>query len=268
LHRARRFELPLSVAVAAVVAVRSLSFFFSPEFWREPPLQIETGHTALIETLPVAEGHPHLILDQNLSYYADAFTQQATNWEWLRLENYFPQPNTVYGYSRAFGPMRPFWEALVGPALQPVGDGFIMRLGGEDVSWLRQHGWRYTLSVPEQHISRSTIVPALFQPNYLTFTDIAEVEHTEHRWETVWTGPPATLQLKWSGEASVAVDDRPIFSHQPGFERTEHFPVHTNDRVAVTVVTPSARQMLVYLFDVPVPGAPGHIPAWASVTPP
>jgi len=268
LHRARRFELPLSIAVACVVAVQSLTFFFSSEFWRVPPLQIETGHTAVMEALPAEEGHPHLILDQNLSYYADPFTLQATNWEWLRLENYFPHSNTVYGYSRAFGPMRPFWEALVGAALQPVGDGFIIRLRGEDWSWLQQHGWRYTLTVPDQHISRSTIVPALFQPNYLTFTDIAEVENTVHNWEAIWTGPATTLQLKWSGEASVTVEQRPIFSHQPGFERTEQFPVRTNDRVVVTLATPSARQMLVGLYELPAANAPGHIPAWASVTPP
>jgi len=248
--------------VLAIVSVQSLRLYFSPAFWAPATrATFDWETTALVDAIPLpAEGR--LVVMSQVGYFFDPRAQIDRNYEYLAVENWFPQGSvpSTYAFAAQAALLRPFYEGLLGPhRVESFGRAFLVRFERRDWDWLRQHGWSYEARCGDA-VAKGT-VPTLFQPS-LDFREIHCGGPITVTWRGRWLGPAAQLRLLFSGSAVVETSGQRILE-RAGEQTGAAFSVQPDTPISVSV---TARQPLwAGLLELSPAGE--RIPPWERVSP-
>lgn len=256
LIRWRTLRAATAFAVVSFVAVWSVTFYFSAEFWRpEARWMFDNESTDVVEAIPWNEPH---VIAADLGYPISVRTDlQPTEFgvEHLAL----PKP-ALYAFGPRMGPLQAFYDALLRPgAVQSYGRSFTIRSNPWDVEWLRGHGWTYTVVCGDQR--RSGEIVTLFHVFY-SFSDFVCAGPTEHIWKAKWHGPQADMRLWFNGNASVQLDAGQLVSSEPG-KLSLDFKAEPGAEISVRVAGPARVLAALYV----VTPRLGRLPYWEWVEP-
>jgi hypothetical protein len=259
--RVRRWA---SAALVVAVGAYSVPLYFSDEFWPlEARWKFDWQHPALIESLPLPPGPPVIVMKQTEPFHAPRLLL-TPNDQILNAENWFPgEQGGVYAFTDEAVPLRAFYESLLGPRrVQSFGHAFMVTLEPGDWSWLRQHGWSYEASCPEQ--SARGQVPVLYHLNF-TFGSLLCAQPVRHTWRARWNGPPTPLRLR-AGDPVTVDAGAAHFESAPGAEPVVDFTAEPGMDIRITVTTaPPRLTVTAALFERTPAGE--RVPAWDRVVP-
>jgi hypothetical protein len=260
----RRPRVAMAAVVVAVVGFQSVQMYFAPEFWpTESRWIFDWERTSLVEALPLPP-HPRLIEMRQLGFYFAPRAMVDPEHEMLTVENWFPDERpAIYAFDWTAAALRPFYEGLLGyERVESYGRAFTVTLAGADWSWLRQHGWAYEAHCGD-HAWRGQ-VPALYQPG-ITFKGLNCLHTATHVWRGQWHGPPAQMELRFSGAAVVEMSGQRVVE-QEGHEKIATFTVEPETPLTITLdVPPDTSMFWAALMEMDPLG--GHVPAWDRVSP-
>jgi hypothetical protein len=260
----RRLRGAAATAIVLSAGVWSVAFYFSPRFWGQggEHFNFDVERTELNEL--ITENPPaRLITMPQIGYYMPRPGPQ-TKIDMLTVDNWLP-PNreaVTYLFTWEGGLLRPQYEQLFPRRVQPVGrDSFLVGLEAADWSWLRQHGWIYTVRCGDRvHTAQ---VPFLYSVLWAVdgFTCTGPMTHT---WRAHWGGPAADMVLEFDGRAHI---EAPGVSLQgQGYEQTLPFRMPADSDVMITL---DAEPPLVWVRTCILEQSPGgkRVPAWDRFTP-
>lgn len=261
----RWLRVPVALLVVAVSAIQGMLLYFSPQFWpAESRDMFDSERTAVVDSLPLPP-HPHIILMKHLRYQFGPRMLFDKNYELHTVENWFPPKGvaTVYAFDRLAGPLRPFYEHLVGlDRVHAFGRAFSVTMEANDWSWLREHGWSYEARCGND--VRRTQVPVLYH-ELLGFETMQCNDPITHRWQGRWLGPTQDLRLFFNGAAEITTTHGVALQRQ-GFEANLDFVAQPNDDIRITVVTePPEPTVLAIVTEVTPMGE--KVPLWEHVSP-
>jgi len=260
----RTTRLAAAFTFLLIAGAQSVLLYFSPEFW---PLQSRTRFewqtSALVEALPPAP-HPRLILQKFVGYYFNPRALVDSDYEYLAVDNWYP-PNegSLYAFTWHTKDLVPFYEDLFGTErMERFGNGFLLRLEKRDWSWVQQHGWSYEATCGD--VTRFGRVPTLYfyMFDFPAFGCEIAMDHT---WRGRWNGPPSTLRLVFSGDATVQTSAG-VARTQHGYEQSMDFTVEPGLAITVTISTPPNSAGVTAILQVMNP-AGAHLPPWDYVSP-
>ena len=254
----RRAWRAAAVAVmVGAVAVWSVRFYFSDDFWLEESRWLfDWERTELVESLPLDAGRP-VILQRQVTQFREPRRFVAADDRMLNLENWLPPAQgALYAFTADAEPLRALYAARFGAdRVHRFGRTFTVDVPPGDWSALRDHGWRYCLRCGDQAV-RTAVVPALHQMGVGFDGFICNVPST-HVWTARWNGAATRLHVH-GGERSVVVET----------------PRQRAEGLAVDVdVVPGDVVRVTTTGDPGLPLAAAsatvgdQVPAWESVTP-
>ena len=257
----RAVGLGFAIAVLLGAGVWSVRHFFTPRFWTpQARLAFDAERTALNEA--VAQDPPsHLITMWQMTFFNYYGSQiDAAAWEPLSVENWLP-PNdqaVTYLFTREAGLLRPEYERLFPGRVQPIDQGFLVRLEPRDWSWLRQHGWSYEYRCGA--VQRRKLVPFLFGLA-LRIGRVSCSEPATHTWRAHWHGDATDMTLEFTGKASVEAPG--VTLERDGWEAGLPFRMPADVDVTITLSTPEWARAKLYENS----PAGKRAPAWELFTP-
>ena len=254
----RRSWRPAAVALlVGAVAVWSVRFYFSDDFWRpESRWLFDWERSEMVASLPLDAGRP-VILMRQVSQFKEPRRFFAADDRLLTVENWLPPPQgAIYAFTAEAAPLQRFYAARFGDdRVRGFGRAFTVDVPAGDWSALRDQGWSYCVRCGDER--RRALVPALDQLG-IGFAELECHQPSTHVWTARWNGEASRLHIT-GGENVVAAVETP---HQ----RVEGVDVEVD-------VAPGD---VVRVRTTSVPGLPfaaasatvgGEIPPWESVTP-
>jgi len=246
----------------AGIAVWSVSLYFSDRFWLGDLRWGPDGEkTALAEAIAAAAPAHVIWLGQFGFWSYAAGVSQA---DVLTLDNWLPaqSPPTTYAFTAEAAPLRPQYERLFPGRVRPVGrQSFLVQLEQADRDWVRQYGWWYEVRC--QTTSHVAQVPFLYSLS-LGVGDLYCLLPATHVWRAHWTGPATSMQLAFSGQATITTAAGVV--HDQGQERQARFPVPADSDVVIELALQSGDVWPLALLTEDSPGG-WRVPNWESFRP-
>jgi len=252
----------VAVCVTAA-AVQSAHWYFSATMW---PARVRpgfgAGRTAVMEALPTGPAAGRLIIDPEIGYWKSLAPKPRQGELWT-VDNWLP-PNDVeslYAFAPGSAPLNRYYTDLLGAARVHDYDGaFIVRFEAADWTWLRRHGWTFTMRCGDD--TRVSHVPALWHIG-VSFPRIDCREPTTFTWRGRWEGPEAALRLRVNGAGEVTTPRET--RRAEGENAPIDFVVVPGDSVHVTLRTPPLPRLVATLVQVTDAGE--VVPPWGRFTP-
>ncbi len=257
----RWLRVPLAVLVFAGVALWSVPFYFSDQFWPAWFRQEEAELTQLADA--IAEAPPaHLIAMSQIGFYG-YLTGAAADSPPMMMDNMIPADNqaVTYAFTWQASLLRPQYDRLFPKRVRPVGrKSFLVTLEAADWSWFRQHGW--TVDVRCGDVTRSLQMPFLFNTAFIPSEFRCETPPT-FVWRAHWSGPATAMDLAFSGSATVEATG--LAAAAEGFETHLPFSLPADTDVTISLTVPGLPPTAILLE-----AGPGgmRVPDWERFTPP
>lgn len=271
--RAPRLRNGLAAAFVAIVAAQSVSFYFSPSFWRpQSAFVFDADKTAVVEAVPMPP-HPRLVYDDGLAWHFAPRRLYGGPIEPLTVENWYP-PNgeeRIYVFQPANGMLSYFYQGVLGSdRVERFGRAFLARVPSADWSWLRRHGWTYEARCGDT--VRRGQVPLLFHVETSFAGDTCR-DGSLHVWRGRWLGPAEEVRFAFDGDAQVATPHGILTLNQyegiaePSgrFHRSGVFAVSPGDEIEVRLHVRPGEEVFAALYRL-FP-APERLPRFEWVEP-
>ncbi|MGH7788425.1 MAG: hypothetical protein ACRERC_16265 [Candidatus Binatia bacterium] len=257
----RRVRAAAAALLVAAAGVWSVAHYFSDAFWPDDVRWGEhTEMSALAEA--VSDAPPaHLIYMHQIGFFG-AFASGPATSEPLTSDNWLPVDDTAatYLFTWQAEKLRPEYERMLPGRVRPVGRrSFLVALEAGDHAWLRRHGWVYTARCEDR--VRTAQVPFVAHNN-MGPPEFGCPGPVVHEWRARWSGPPADMQLHFTGTAEI--DAGGVTTRGEGYEQV--LPLHLTSGAEVRIrLTVSGPAPTAVLYEV----APGGLrtPAWDGFTP-
>lgn len=260
---ARRWTGALALLLGAGLTAHSARLYFSEEFF--PPQAaraFDADHTQMVEALPLSF-NGRVVATPVLAYLLGPYQMMGGEFSRLGAAQWLPPENqrVRYLFHANFAALRPFFENLFGvERIRAFGDAFWLTLEPADWSWLRRHGWHYTLRCA--NVELDTHLPVLyFAPG--GFEAVTCHAPAVHRWEARWNGPPAQLELHYVGHLTMTLNGNET-TYGPSREERLSFRVEPGTTIAISIEA-DAPDILAALTE--ITPTHRHVPDWGSFTP-
>jgi hypothetical protein len=248
--------------VIPIVAVQSLTFYFSNRFWSPESNGTFDSNTAMVESLPQTPSPPVIATEQSGHLFALRQVNRLED-QALRVENWLP-PNgpSIYAFGSAAVALRPFYEALFGAErVRPFNLAFLVTLEDADWSWVRAHGWAHEADCDGR--VRKGQVPVLYH-SYVTFQRLSCRSTIKQRWHGRWLRSRTRMRLWFSGRAVVSANGKRIAEHE-GVPSNVEFDLDSGKAISVSITTEPGIDLNAALLEVTPAG--DRVPMWQSVVP-
>jgi len=226
---------------------------------------------------------------KQMGHYCAAHALSDQEFEGLSVDSWGPADGAgaIYAFDWLAGPLRPFYEQLVGSdRVHAFGRAFTVSLEEGQWSWIKKHGWAY-----EAHCGTAVqraVVPVLYHQlfgfaqlpcgsnaraaeqtcHFQNFFGFAQQQCNvpiTHVWRGRWKGPAAHLRLYFSGEATVETT-RGLSITRRGGEVSLDFSVDPDDVLRVTLMTPPMESPPA-AWVMEITGMTERVPVWELVEP-
>jgi hypothetical protein len=253
----RAWRAPAVALLVGAVAVWSVRFYFSDDFWLEESRWLfDWERTELVDSLPLDAGRP-VILQRQVTQFGEPRRFFAADDRLLTVDNWLPPAQgALYAFTVQAEPLRALYTARFGAdRVHRFGRTFTVDVPAGDWSALRDHGWRYCLRCGDQPV-HSAVVPALHQMG-VGFAGLHCNVPSTHTWTARWNGAATRLH--------VDGDDRSIVVETPR-QRAEGLAIDVEvipgDVVRVTTTGDPGLPLAAASLTVD-----GALPAWGSAIP-
>ncbi len=264
--RARRWA---AVAVAAAVAVQSVSTYFSERTWPADRHQhAEAQVTSLLRSLELPPPRP-VLLSPDFGHHARPYAAAGLAVRRLTVDDWaLARDGVVFGFGPFWAPLGPFFaQALGADRVESFGRAFRLDVPPERFRELERYGWRYDFSCGGSRLHGW--LPTLYSEFLRFATSCAQGAPVEHRWRGRWVGPADRLKLRAWGAPTVAIERagelRRVAAQGDTALQSFEFDVRRGDRLEV-VLRDQAPQVTarIALFVARSDGAE-ILPAWRMV---
>lgn len=269
----RTHRVAAACVFSAAVAAQSILYYFSDEAWPAVDrLRREAQFSAVVDSLPLVDERP-IIISRSLGYHIRPREAAKLPFELLSSANWqFPASGAVYGFGPNLAPLRAFYEEILGA--EPIldfGRGFRLDIPSGDWSWIRDHGWRYSVECKD----RTAVfrVPTLLQ-EWLASSVYCSGDSVRHRWQARWDGPRTALRLRDYEAPRVEITSGSVVRRVAPSEDLARrgiryrFRVSRGDRIVIESTTrpPNMVPSTSLFVDVPDPSAE-ILPQWEYLDP-